>query len=236
LASHADTPLLSGIILMLHFTSVFSTAGKLTINVRLVVRLTHSLPWWLLDQDLDLQNIPAVVNCQLADALPKIIQPLTSLLPLSARATTPPPVTWTLDPKIIHHQVMTKLKLALNHVHMAQELQALTTSLDTIMWVIALSITHYSLYVLAINKNLIGVLRSLLPWLWRPKAIHTRRGLPLPLRKVTNQPSVVVLRDSMMKKAPGLPGMEICLKLSLYHARPWMFTTATSVGNWATTQ
>jgi hypothetical protein len=89
---------------------------------------------WLLDPDMDLQKIPGVVHGQPAEVLPAMLQPLVSLVPHQVGgATSPPQGTRTLDLKIIHHQVMAKLKLVLNHVHMAEDLQNLSTGLDSIM-------------------------------------------------------------------------------------------------------
>ena len=83
---------------------------------------------------MDLGKIPGVVHCKPAEAPPTMLQHLVSLVPLRVGGTTTPPQgTRTLNPKIIHHQAMMKLKLALNHIHTAEDLQNLSMGLDGIM-------------------------------------------------------------------------------------------------------
>jgi hypothetical protein len=62
-----------------------------------------------------------------------MLEPLGLLVPGLVTGGTPPPATRTLDPKIIHHQAISKLKVALNHVHTAADLQILTSGLNAIM-------------------------------------------------------------------------------------------------------
>jgi hypothetical protein len=62
-----------------------------------------------------------------------MLAPVGFLLPGPVTVGTPPPATRTLDPKIIHHQAISKLKVALNHVHTAEDLQTLTSGLNAIM-------------------------------------------------------------------------------------------------------
>jgi len=46
---------------------------------------------------------------------------------------TPDPETRTLNPKVIHHQAMTKLKTVLRHVHTQEELQFVESGMDAMM-------------------------------------------------------------------------------------------------------
>jgi hypothetical protein len=89
---------------------------------------------WLLDPDMDLQKIAGVVHGQPAKVPPAMLQPRVSLVPHRVGgATSPPQGTRTLDPKIIHHQAMAKLKLVLNHVRTVDDLQNLSMGLDNII-------------------------------------------------------------------------------------------------------
>ena len=80
---------------------------------------------------MDISSIPAVTAGR--HALPEEFVP--SRLPPLHREFTPPPETRTLNPKVIHHHAMSKLKEALRHVHTEADLNALTADIDKIMYV-----------------------------------------------------------------------------------------------------
>ena len=88
---------------------------------------------WFINPEVELGKIRGIVHCVPVDAPPTMLKPLGLLLPGFFIAGTPPPVTRTLDPKIIHHQAMSKLKVVLNHVHTAEDLKHLTSGLNAIM-------------------------------------------------------------------------------------------------------
>ena len=77
------------------------------------------------------------MNGKMTPASPGLSKPMGSLLPPVAGSgrETPPPSTRTLDPKVIHHQAMSKLKVVLSHVHTADDLDFVETGLDAIMYV-----------------------------------------------------------------------------------------------------
>ena len=82
---------------------------------------------------MDLRKTPGITHSVAVEAPLSMLQPLGLLFPGFFIAGTPPPVTRTLDPKIIHHQAMSKLKVALNHIHTAEDLQTLMSGLNAIM-------------------------------------------------------------------------------------------------------
>ena len=57
------------------------------------------------------------------------------LPPVAGSGRETPPSTRTLDPKVIHHQAMSKLKIVLSHVHTADDLDFVETGLDSIMYI-----------------------------------------------------------------------------------------------------
>jgi hypothetical protein len=67
--------------------------------------------------------------------MPVISIPLVSLLPPPnyVRLGTAPPGTRTLPPKLIHHQAIAKLKVALTHVHTEDDLRELESGIDDMM-------------------------------------------------------------------------------------------------------
>jgi hypothetical protein len=82
---------------------------------------------------MELHKLRGITHSVLVEVPLTMLQPLGLLLPGFFIAGTPPPVTRTLDPKIIHHQAMSKLKVALNHIHTAEDLKTLNSGLDAIM-------------------------------------------------------------------------------------------------------
>lgn len=88
---------------------------------------------WLLDPHLDLSQIAGITQGKLAPPQLTLSKPLESIFPVLRGHGTPPPITRTLNPKVIHHQAMSKLKIALNHVHTEEELQFLESGIDAIM-------------------------------------------------------------------------------------------------------
>jgi hypothetical protein len=82
---------------------------------------------------LDLSAFPGVSLGKLAPAPPELSKPMGPMFPTFEGHGTPPPETRTLHPKLIHHQAMSKLKVALKHVHTEEELHFLESGIDAIM-------------------------------------------------------------------------------------------------------
>ena len=82
---------------------------------------------------MDLTAVAGLRHSKAVEALATMLEPLGFLLPRLETAGTPPPVTQMLDPKVIHHQALSTLKVALNHVHTAEDLRNLTSDLNAIM-------------------------------------------------------------------------------------------------------
>ena len=82
---------------------------------------------------MDLTAVPGIIHSRAVEAPATMLEPLGLLVPVLETTGTPPPVTRTLDPKVIHHQALSTLKVALNHVHTAEDLQNLTSGLNAIM-------------------------------------------------------------------------------------------------------
>jgi hypothetical protein len=80
---------------------------------------------------MDLTVIPGINHSRAVEMPATMLEPLRLLLPNTPG--TPLPTTQTLDPKVIHHQAMSTLKVALNHVHTTEDLQHLTSGLQAIM-------------------------------------------------------------------------------------------------------
>lgn len=91
---------------------------------------------WLINPQLDLTSIPPIVLGRGASSSPlpaTALVPLTFLLFLDNPSRTPPPVTRTLPPQVIHHQAFAKLKIALCHVHPEQDLLEVESGIQEIM-------------------------------------------------------------------------------------------------------
>ena len=83
-------------------------------------------------------TINAIVNSHPVPAPAAPLGPimLLSRVPFAApRRGTPPPVNRNLDPRVIHNQVVARVKVALRHVHTAEDLEYVENGIDAIMWV-----------------------------------------------------------------------------------------------------
>jgi len=82
---------------------------------------------------INLSAVPGVSRGKLVPAPLELAKPMGSMFPTFEGRGTPPCETQTLHPKLIHHQAMSKLKVALKHVHTQEELRFLESGIDAIM-------------------------------------------------------------------------------------------------------
>jgi hypothetical protein len=117
--------------------SMYNHRSDSFLSCHRVSMLTVLRARWLLDPRTDLTAIPGINNGKATPVSRELSKPMGSLHPPIAGDghETPPPCTRTLDPKVIHHQAMSKLKVVLSHVHTVADLDFVETGLDAIMYV-----------------------------------------------------------------------------------------------------
>jgi hypothetical protein len=85
---------------------------------------------------MDTTKIDTIVNRHRVPASAAPLGPITSLLRVPfapPRRGMPPPVNKNLNPRVIHNQVVAKLKVALRHVHTAEDLEFVEHGIDDIV-------------------------------------------------------------------------------------------------------
>ena len=93
----------------------------------------NNLHRWLSDPGFDIARTRPVTIRQGKSDVPEADAAVPKRLPELHSSLTPPPITQTLPPKIIHHQAVTKFQDVLRHVHTEVELKTLTEDIDALM-------------------------------------------------------------------------------------------------------